>query len=508
MKKILSLFLAMILIVSILPISIMALEDAGSYDPNQGSDKGDFDDLFGNYCKNSADGVHDYSAATCTKPQTCKSCGDTLGVANGHRWLSATCSAPKTCNTCGATEGVASGHSWLEATCQAPKTCAVCGATEGNKLDHLYDNPHCDIECKRCHEVRQAPHKWKTTYDTDGDYHWYQCEKCNAVKGTKELHKYDNNNDLDCNICGKVREAVTHVYDNACDATCNTCGHTREPNHAYVLKSNSSKHWQQCSACGATASEQTHNYSDGCDTSCNTCGVVRTVTHSYDNGTDIKVATCTETGLKLYKCRVCIETKTETIPKLSAHVYDGSSDAECNSCGHIRELSDISSDVAANDDNNLSSLSIEGVKLSPDFSQSTVSYSVSVPFSTNKLKITATPKDSKAKVVINNPELVAGGKTTVTITVTAQNGVTKTYTVIVTRAADSSTETPSDTPDDNTPSATPDENTSSGTSDDVHSNTPDVDNQFAWWILGAVIALLGLGTGAVVVLGIKSKKKK
>jgi hypothetical protein len=52
------------------------------------------------------------------------------------------------------------------------------------------------------------------------------------------------------------------------------------------------------------------------------------------------------------------------------------------------------------------------------------------------LDVSATAKDSKAKVSINSPTLTPNGTTNVTITVTAENGASKTYTIAVTRAQD------------------------------------------------------------------------
>ena len=52
----------------------------------------------------------------------------------GHMYSAATCTTPKTCTTCGATTGNAAGHTWKDATYTTPKTCAVCGETSGEPL--------------------------------------------------------------------------------------------------------------------------------------------------------------------------------------------------------------------------------------------------------------------------------------------------------------------------------------------------------------------------------------
>ncbi|WP_155831912.1 leucine-rich repeat protein [Butyrivibrio sp. WCD2001] len=59
----------------------------------------------------------------------------------------------------------------------------------------------------------------------------------------------------------------------------------------------------------------------------------KTHTHTWDEGTETKKATYTEDGVKTFKCKVCGETKTEPIPKLTVSdepVKDEKSAAEYN----------------------------------------------------------------------------------------------------------------------------------------------------------------------------------
>lgn len=78
--------------------------------------------------------THDWKTASCTKPKTCSTCGETEGSAAGHNWKEANCKTPKTCSTCGKTEGSLGDHVWIDATYTAPKTCSVCGTTRGEPL--------------------------------------------------------------------------------------------------------------------------------------------------------------------------------------------------------------------------------------------------------------------------------------------------------------------------------------------------------------------------------------
>lgn len=86
--------------------------------------------------------------------------------------------------------------------------------------------------------------------------------------------------------------------------------------------------------------------------------------------------------------------------------------------------------------NNLSSLKVNGGTLNPGFNKNTTRYTLSVPFSISSLSIDAIPEDSKAKVSISGNNLVAEETRDVTITVTAENGSTKTYVISVTRGKD------------------------------------------------------------------------
>ena len=87
-------------------------------------------------------------------------------------------------------------------------------------------------------------------------------------------------------------------------------------------------------------------------------------------------------------------------------------------------------------DNALKSLTVSNATISPAFNTNTTSYTAEVPFSVSKLEIQAVANDSKAKVTVNSPNLTPNGTTNVTITVKAENGSTRTYTIAVKRAQD------------------------------------------------------------------------
>lgn len=121
---------------------------------------------------------------------------------------------------------------------------------------------------------------------------------------------------------------------------------------------------------------------------------------------------------------------------------------------------------------NLSSLSLMAVKadgwsgsvnLMPDFSKDVTSYQLWLGSEFSKLSVSAMAEDGKAKIATAGTELTAGQDNTATVTVTAEDGTVKTYTIIVhvkakpaenttTAAENNNTDTPADSttaPDDN-----------------------------------------------------------
>jgi hypothetical protein len=98
-------------------------------------------------------------------------------------------------------------------------------------------------------------------------------------------------------------------------------------------------------------------------------------------------------------------------------------------------------------DNNLAELTVMGGPLVPDFAPSTTDYTVAVPFSVDSVIVSATKSDPNAVMSgsVNAGSGQATGQATidlpipllptpVTLTVMAPNGVSKTYSIVITRA--------------------------------------------------------------------------
>ncbi len=84
-------------------------------------------------------------------------------------------------------------------------------------------------------------------------------------------------------------------------------------------------------------------------------------------------------------------------------------------------------------ENNLSALTIAEGAFEPAFDAKNTSYTMTVPFEVAALTVSATPKDGKASVAVTGAEALVVGENKVNVTVTAENGKAKTYTVTVIR---------------------------------------------------------------------------
>ena len=81
--------------------------------------------------------------------------------------------------------------------------------------------------------------------------------------------------------------------------------------------------------------------------------------------------------------------------------------------------------------NNLASLGVEGFTLTPEFNANTLEYSVTVPEDTKNVNLTGTVQDKKASITGVGVQQVNQGNNKFLVTVKAENGSEKTYTINV-----------------------------------------------------------------------------
>lgn len=85
----------------------------------------------------------------------------------------------------------------------------------------------------------------------------------------------------------------------------------------------------------------------------------------------------------------------------------------------------------------LGSLVISAGALSPEFSAATKDYTATVDYSCSSLAVTANPANSKASVTsVTGNDSLEVGENTVSVVVTAEDGSTSTYNIVVTRRAE------------------------------------------------------------------------
>ncbi len=97
----------------------------------------------------------------------------------------------------------------------------------------------------------------------------------------------------------------------------------------------------------------------------------------------------------------------------------------------VKVITQAELEASYSKDNNLKSLSVEGLKLEPEFNKDTTDYKVTAESNTTEIKINATKSDSKADLSGTGTFKVTEGENKFTITVEAENGSIKKYNITV-----------------------------------------------------------------------------
>lgn len=216
----------------------------------------------------------------------------------------------------------ATGHKWVlvvggyeEGATQHTVKCSVCGQKK--------DEAHAD-------RPGDVSNKW----ESDKDNHW-NVYGCGTIMN-KAAHTWGE---------GVVTTPATCTEPGEKTFTCDVCHATKtEPinatGHKYEWKHDETNHWQECSVCHDIIDKAEHTYaSHKCEDSATCtkaeCGYVKPAgQHNWDEGKVTTPATCTTDGVKTFTCKVCSETKTETI-KAPGHtvVEDAAKEPTCTETG-------------------------------------------------------------------------------------------------------------------------------------------------------------------------------
>ena len=134
--------------------------------------------------------------------------------------------------------------------------------------------------------------------------------------------------------------------------------------------------------------------------------------------------------------------------KVTVTSASSNNDSNSNKDNKDNSGSNTGNDSNANKDNenkeekkssnaSLGSLVISAGTLSPEFSATTKDYTATVDYSCSSLAVTANPADSKASVTsVTGNDSLEVGENTVSVVVTAEDGSTSTYNIVVTRRAE------------------------------------------------------------------------
>lgn len=131
--------------------------------------------------------------------------------------------------------------------------------------------------------------------------------------------------------------------------------------------------------------------------------------------------------------------------KVTVTSASSNNDSNSNKDNKDNSGSNTGNDNNANKDNenkeekkssnaSLGSLVISAGTLSPEFSAATKDYTATVDYSCSSLAVTANPADSKASVTsVTGNDSLEVGENTVSVVVTAEDGSTSTYNIVITR---------------------------------------------------------------------------
>lgn len=158
---------------------------------------------------------------------------------------------------------------------------------------------------------------------------------------------------------------------------------------------------------------------------------------SFQTGAGTYTVTVTAISLSdadynIYEGETVTKTVTVTEPSQSEGSNGGSNSGSGSgsvSSGGNTQQGTQNSEPSKSSDATLASLSVSEGTMSPSFKSGTSKYELSLPSDTTKIKIEAKANDSKAKVSGTGEVELKQGNNKISITVTAEDGTTKTYTI-------------------------------------------------------------------------------
>lgn len=223
--------------------------------------------------------------------------------------------------------------------------CTACGIKKQGCMHKKQTVATCTSAgiCSDCKIVLKAAkgHSYKVKYDDTN--HWEKCDNCSSIKNkaTHDLRYSDAKNGKHSVSCQKCRYSTSkaHSYTSQITTnptcvrvgvetkTCSKCGakttsEVAKVAHSYNVEWNDKEHWEKCTVCGNVKNKGSHDLR-GKDlkngkhsASCQKCRYsVSSQNHNLIE--EITEATCTKTGSKLEKCKICDYKLTTEINKIA-----------------------------------------------------------------------------------------------------------------------------------------------------------------------------------------------
>lgn len=232
--------------------------------------------------------------ATGLKTFTCSACGGTevtILPALDHDWAAATCMTPKTCRRdgCGAKEGTVDQNNhtgekvWSTTERRHTQRYNCCGLVTVETEEHTWEKGVCTLcayrcvshtggtatcvkkaECEICGEEYgdYGSHDYAADWTSDEQEHWHGCALCDS-RSDAGMHT-DKNKDHKCDVCGKTVSGHTGGTATCVKkAECEDCGEeygevdggnhealVRVPAKAATKDAEGNSEYWYCSACG------------------------------------------------------------------------------------------------------------------------------------------------------------------------------------------------------------------------------------------------------------------
>ena len=129
-----------------------------------------------------------------------------------------------------------------------------------------------------------------------------------------------------------------------------------------------------------------------------------------------------------------LKTGTTTVSMTSPSASDTGGNITVNFTGKSLTIVEPTPVTPKSNNSKLSSLAVEGKEISPAFDSGVTSYTLTVPYDTESVNITAAAEDSKATVTGTGTKELSGKITVATIKVTAEDSTVTNYVINITKA--------------------------------------------------------------------------